>query len=158
APRISLTILTVALTAVTAAVGCSCPDSTVKGSSLAKIATLKGATFTVGSKEFTEQLVLCRITILALRSVGATVNEKCGLQGSDLPRAALTSGGIDMYWEYTGTAWLHHFNHPDPINDPARQYEAVAQEDLAKNKIRWGVPAPANDTYAIAVKRNTAKA
>ncbi len=155
--RTLLTALTVAVITVTSTAGCLSTNNTAKGGSLAKIAKLKGATFTVGSKEFTEQLVLCHITSLALRSVDATVNEKCGLQGSNVVRAALTSGSIDMYWEYTGTAWINHFKHTDPINDPAKQYEAVAQEDLTKNKIRWGVAAPANDTYAIAVKTSTAQ-
>jgi osmoprotectant transport system substrate-binding protein len=151
-----LTILIVTVVTVTAAVGCRSSKPPVKEGSLAKIATLKGATFTVGSKEFTEQLILCHITSLALRSTDATVNEKCGLHGSNVVRAALTSGSIDMYWEYTGTAWINHFKHTDPINDPAKQYDAVAQEDLTKNNIRWGAPAPANNTYAIAVKTSTA--
>src|SRR5215468_1316645 len=123
--RTLLTALAVAVITVTSTAGCLSTDSTAKGGSLAKIATLKGATFTVGSKEFTEQLILCHITIFALRSVGAAVNEKCGLQGSNLARTVLTLGEIDMYWEYTGTAWINYLRHTDPINDPAKQYEAV---------------------------------
>src|SRR5262249_10472939 len=151
-----LTILTVAVIAVNAAACGRSPDTLVKEGSLAKIDTLKGATFTVGSKEFTEQLILCHITSLALQSVGATVHEKCGLQGSIHTRAALTSGSIDMYWEYTGTAWVLHLKHADPAKDPAGLYDAVAKEDLARNNIRWGTRAPGNDTYAIVVKTSTA--
>jgi osmoprotectant transport system substrate-binding protein len=142
--RTFLTILSVALITVNAATGCfsSSGGATAKPGSLAEIGTLTGATFTVGSKEFTEQLILCHITSLALRSTPAT-------------RTALTSGNIDMYWEYTGTAWLAHFEHDAPIGNPAKQYDAVAQEDLAKNSIRWGTRAPANNTYAIAVNAST---
>jgi osmoprotectant transport system substrate-binding protein len=143
------------LPALTAGCFSSSTDS-VKGGSLAQGVSLKGATFTVGSKEFTEQLVLCHITSLALRSVGATVHEKCGLQGSNTTRAALTSGSTDMYWEYTGTAWINYLNHTEPIKDPAQQYNAAAQEDLAKNHVKWLTQSPANDTYAIGVKTGKA--
>jgi osmoprotectant transport system substrate-binding protein len=156
--RTVLTTLTIAAITMTAVAGCSGSDkATVKPGSLADIAKLKDASFTVGSKEFAEQLILCHITSLALQSVGATVHEKCGLQGSNLTRASLATGSIDMYWEYTGTAWINHNKHDEPINDPARLYDAVAKEDLEKNNIWWGVPAPANNTYAIAVKTSTAQ-
>jgi len=42
-----------------------------------------------------------------------------------------------MYWEYTGTAWINYLKHTEPIKDPARQYQAAAQEDLTKNHIKW---------------------
>jgi len=125
--------------------------------SLAQGASLKGATFTVGGKEFTEQIVLCQMTIQALRSAGATVNEKCGLTGSNTVRTALTSGQIDLYWEYTGTAWISYLKHTTPIPDPTKQYDAVAQEDLAKNQVEWLKPAPLNSTYALAVKDSVAQ-
>ncbi|MES9538499.1 glycine betaine ABC transporter substrate-binding protein [Actinomadura sp. NPDC000600] len=141
------------LAAVALTAGCfSSTGTDAKAGSLAKGASLKGVTLTVGSKEFTEQLVLCQVTALALRSAGATVKEKCGLQGSNTTRAALTSGSIDTYWEYTGTAWINYLKQTEPIGDPARQYAAVAEQDLAKNEVRWLAAAPANNTYAIAVK------
>jgi osmoprotectant transport system substrate-binding protein len=156
--RTVLITLTIAAVIMTAATGCFGSDNaTVKPGSLADIAKLKDATFTVGSKEFTEQLISCHITSLALQSVGATVHERCGLQGSYLARAELNKGSIDMYWEYTGTAWITYNKHTEPIIDPAKLYDAVAKEDLEKNKIWWGAPAPANDSYAIAVKTSTAQ-
>ncbi|MEU9016154.1 glycine betaine ABC transporter substrate-binding protein [Actinomadura sp. NPDC048394] len=142
--------------AVTLTAGCFSSSSTdAKAGSLAKGNSLKGATVTVGGKEFTEQLVLCQITALALRSAGATVKEKCGLQGSNTTRAALTSGSIDMYWEYTGTAWINYLKNTKPLNNAAEQYQAVAQQDLTKNHVKWLAAAPANNTYAIAVKTTT---
>ena len=72
-------------------------STAVKPGSLAKLASLKGVSVTVGSKEFTEQLILCEITAQALQSAGAKVTRKCGLSGSDTTRKALTSGNIDMY-------------------------------------------------------------
>lgn len=144
------------LAAVALTAGCfSSAGTDAKAGSLAEGNSLKGVTLTVGSKEFTEQLVLCQVTALALRSAGATVKEKCGLQGSNTTRAALTSGSIDLYWEYTGTAWINYLKQTEPIGDPAGQYAAVAQQDLAKNKVKWMAAAPANNTYALAVKTTT---
>ncbi|MDL4821474.1 glycine betaine ABC transporter substrate-binding protein [Actinomadura opuntiae] len=144
------------VTAVGLTAGCFSSSGTgAEAGSLAKGNSLKGATVTVGGKEFTEQLVLCQITALALRSAGATVKEKCGLQGSNTTRAALTSGGIDMYWEYTGTAWINYLKQTKPLNNPTEQYQAVAQQDLGKNHVKWLAAAPANNTYAIAVKTTT---
>jgi len=152
------TAIAAVITIALAASGCSIGNQeTAKAGSLATTASLKGATLTVGSKEFTEQEVLCQIAILALRSAGATVNEKCGLSGSNTVRAALTSGRIDLYWEYTGTAWISYLHHTTPLSDPAKQYQAVADEDLTKNQILWLKPAPFNNTYALAAKTAVAQ-
>jgi osmoprotectant transport system substrate-binding protein len=124
--------------------------------SLADQGSLDGATLTVGSKEFTEQLVLCEITASALESVDATVKRNCGMSGTNTVRSALTSGAIDMYWEYTGTGWITHLKKTTPINDPKQQYDAVAKADLDANGIRWLDPAPANNTYAIAAAKEKA--
>jgi osmoprotectant transport system substrate-binding protein len=132
------------------------PAPSARPGSLARNASLKGAVLAVGGKEFTEQRILCNITILALRSAGATVDDKCGLPGSDATRAALTSGQISMYWEYTGTAWISFLKKPAPIPGAGPQYQAVKKADTA-NHIVWLDPAPFNDTYAIAVKAETAK-
>ena len=112
---------------------------------------LKGASLTVGSKEFTEQKILGQITLQALQAAGADVKDQTGLAGSVAARKALTSGNIDMYWEYTGTGWLTYLKHTKPIPDAAKQFQAVAKEDRAKNQIHWLDPAPANNTYAFAV-------
>lgn len=121
------------------------------GGSLAQF-DLSGAELTVGSKEFTEQLILGQITIQALEAAGATVDDQTGLVGSDIAREALTSGEIDMYWEYTGTGWITHLGNEDAIPDEQEQYEAVAQEDLESNGIDWLEPAGFNNTYAIATR------
>ena len=114
---------------------------------------LSGAEFTVGSKEFTEQLILGEITLQVLENAGATVNDQTGLAGTAAARKALESGEIDMYWEYTGTGWINFLGHTKPIPDSQKQFEAVAKEDLAKNDIKWlSPPAPANNTYTMAVR------
>ncbi len=129
----------------------------VQAGSLAEGAALKGATLKVGSKEFTEQLVLCEITAQALQSAGAQVQRTCGLSGTNSARSALQNGEIDMYWEYTGTGWISHLQRTDPSSDPKELFEAVAEADKAENEIVWLPSAPANNTYAIAVAEETAK-
>src|SRR5919206_4135227 len=114
---------------------------------------LSYANITVGSKEFTEQLVLGQIAIQLLENAGATVKDQTRLAGSVAAREALTSGQIDTYWEYTGTGWITYLKHTKPVPNPHKQYEAVAKEDLQKNNIVWLPPAPANNTYAFAVRK-----
>jgi osmoprotectant transport system substrate-binding protein len=111
---------------------------------------LAGASFTVGSKEFTEQLILGQITKLVLEDAGATVDDQTGLVGSPVVREALTSGAIDMYWEYTGTGWITHLKNTAPVVGTEEQYVAVRDADAA-NGIVWLEPAPLNNTYAIAL-------
>jgi osmoprotectant transport system substrate-binding protein len=114
---------------------------------------LSGAEFTVGSKEFTEQLILGQITLQVLENAGATVNDQIGLAGTVAARKALESGEIDMYWEYTGTGWITHLGHTKPIPDRQKQFEAVAKEDIKENDIKWlSPPSPANNTYTMAVR------
>lgn len=118
---------------------------------------LEGANFTVGSKDFTEQLVLGQITILALRAGGATVSDKTNIQGTVNTRKALESGEIDMYWEYTGTGWITHLGKTTPIPDSDKQYAATKKADEAQNGITWLQAAPFNNTYAIALSEENAK-
>ncbi|MDX6382412.1 MAG: osmoprotectant transport system substrate-binding protein [Rubrobacteraceae bacterium] len=124
------------------------------GGSIAQNYDLSGTKFTVGSKQFTEQLVLGNITKQALEAAGATVNDQIGLAGSDAARQALTSGEIDMYWEYLGTAWITYLGETGNIPKPA--YETVADRDRKENGIEWLKPAPEENSYAIATNRQTA--
>jgi osmoprotectant transport system substrate-binding protein len=113
-------------------------------------ASLEGAEITVGSKDFDEQLILGYISVAALENAGATVDDQVNLGGTDAARAALTSGEIDHYWEYNGTAWISFYGETDPISDPAEQYQAVADRDLEEEDLHWLEPAPFNNTYALA--------
>ncbi len=118
---------------------------------------LDGASVTVASKEFTEQLILCEIAAQRLESQGATVKRVCGMSGSNTVRSAEVNGDVDMYWEYTGTGWLTHLGERQVISDPAEQYAKVRDTDLQRNQIVWLPPMPANNTYAVAVKADTAR-
>ena len=130
--------------------GCGEEEGTGSGGSIPADA-LKGKSITVGSKDSTEQKLLAVITIQVLKAAGATVKDKTGLVGNVAAREALTSGDIDLYWEYTGTAWQTYLREK-AIPDERKQYQAVAAKDLEVNKIRWLEPAPANNTYTFAVR------
>jgi glycine betaine/choline ABC-type transport system substrate-binding protein len=117
---------------------------------------LSGVSLTVSSKEFTAQLIQGNITTLALEDAGADVAAQIGLVGSTSVREALTSGEIDLYWEYLGTGWITYLGNTESIPDPQAQYEAVRDADVA-NGVTWLEPAPFNDTYAIAVSDENAE-
>jgi osmoprotectant transport system substrate-binding protein len=112
---------------------------------------LEGATIAVGSKDFNEQLMLGQLALFMFRAAGAEVEDKTDYEGTNATRQALLTGDADFYWEYTGTGWINHLGHEKPIPDAQEQYEAVKQEDLEKNGVVWGEPAPMNNTYALAV-------
>ncbi|PVZ09651.1 glycine betaine ABC transporter substrate-binding protein [Actinomycetospora cinnamomea] len=124
--------------------------------SLARELDLTGTTLTVGGKEFAEQLILCKMTIALLQSTGATAVDRCDTKGSANVRAALTSGQIDMYWEYTGTAWRTYLSQESTLADPTVLYDAVKAAD-AGNQVTWLTPTPFNNTYAIGVRTDIAQ-
>lgn len=112
---------------------------------------LSGANLSVGSKEFTESIVLAQITAVALENAGAKVEDKTGISGSATVREALESKQIDMYWDYTGTGWVNILGNTTK-EAPKDLYDAVSKAD-AKNGIAWLEPAPFDDTYRIAVPK-----
>jgi osmoprotectant transport system substrate-binding protein len=130
---------------LTACGGDSAPDSATDGGD----GELAGATLTVGSKEFTESILLGKITALALEDAGAEVEDQTGISGSATVRAALESKDIDLYWDYTGTGWVNILGN-SPTDLPEDLYTAVSEAD-AENGVAWLEPAPFENAYAIAV-------
>jgi osmoprotectant transport system substrate-binding protein len=151
-PRLTAAVVALCCVAALAA-GCSSappPRLTTPGS-FAHDVDLSGQTYVVGSKEFDEQLLLCRMTIALLQSAGAGVVDRCDTQGSDTVRSALTSGSIDMYWEYTGTAWRIYLRQEARLTDPDDLFTAVHDADAA-NGVSWLAQAPFDNTYALGVQ------
>ena len=124
---------------------------------LAMLGCGRNGTVRVSSKEFTEQLLLGQITLLTLEDAGIKVEDKTGIAGSNKLRSALLNKDIDIYWEYTGTAWLSHLQHADAIADPRQCYERVRDEDR-KNGIEWLPCAPVNNTYTVMMRKAQADA
>lgn len=112
---------------------------------------LKGVTLVVGGKDFSEQDILANMTadLLAKNGAGAEVKR---ITGSENTRKALEGGDINIYWEYTGTAWITYLKNTEPIGDPQQQYDAVKKADEEKNGVAWLSHAEFNNTYALAVR------
>jgi len=147
------------LTGALALSACGGDDSgsgSAGGDSVAGSLDLSGVEISVGSKEFTEQLILGAITVQALEAAGASVEDNTGLVGTPVVRGALESGEVDVYWEYTGTAWLGPLGNTDPIAGEEEQFEAVREADAA-NGITWTAMAAANNAYAIAANPEAAE-
>ncbi|WGS64724.1 ABC transporter substrate-binding protein [Marinitoga aeolica] len=113
-------------------------------------------TIVVGSKMFTEGYVIANMISLLLKDAGFKVEEQFGLTSFPL-RAAIENGQVDIYSEYTGTAWAAYFKQKKNIYDPYELFNEVAKLDYEKNKIVWINMIPFNDTYAMAVRNEFAE-
>jgi len=109
------------------------------------------AAVTVTAKNFTEQLILGKIAVLAAQAAGFEVTDMTNVPGSVAVRQLMLDGTADMTYEYTGTAWLTYLAEAEGIPDQREQYEAVRDAD-ADNGLTWLDPAPLNNTYAMAVR------
>lgn len=119
--------------------------------------SLKGVNVIVGSKDFTESIVLSKIVKQVILLNGGKVTDKTNIKGSVTTREAMLAGDIDMYWEYTGTAWLVYQKQTDVNITPTDLYSKVVAGDK-KNKVTWLPMTSFNDTYAFAItKVNAAK-
>jgi len=106
----------------------------------------------VGSKNFTEQVLLAEIIAQHLeRRLHAPVGRKFNLGGTLLAHGALTTGDIDLYPEYTGTALTAVLKQP-PRNDPAGVLELVRREYQRRWGLRWLDPLGFNNTFAMVVR------
>ena len=115
------------------------------------------AAIVVSSKIDTEGALLGNMILAALAARGLPVANRLELGPTSLVRAAILAGQIDLYPEYTGNGAF--FFHQE--NDPAwkhwrRGYDLVKKRDLAKNHLVWLAPAPADNTWVIAVRRDLA--
>ncbi|TFD86647.1 glycine betaine ABC transporter substrate-binding protein [Cryobacterium serini] len=111
----------------------------------------EGVNLTVTSKNYTEQLLLGKIAVLAGTAAGFDVTDLSNVPGSQPARELILSGQADVLWEYTGTAWLTYLGQTEVITDQKEMWQAVHDIDLT-NGVTWGAPAPMNNTYALAVR------
>jgi len=114
-----------------------------------------GDSVTVGSKNFTEELILGELYAQALEHAGIAVTRKLNLGTTDIAMAALKRGEIDLYPEYTGTALLNVLRLP-PDGDAKRVYRTVKAAYEKQFGLVWLAPAPMNDTQALATTQAVA--
>lgn len=149
AHRLALLVVLLTLGLVLAACGDDGGDDTGEG--------LEGADLTVASKEFTEQVILGKMMVLALQDAGASVQDQTSLAGTAVVRDALETGEVDMYFEYTGTAWADIFGEEEVIDDPDQLLETVRERDEEENNVTWGERADFENTYAFAQNQQIAE-
>ncbi len=110
----------------------------------------------VASKIDTEGALLGNIIVQVLEHAKLPVESKVSLGPTKIVRTAITSGEVDIYPEYTGNAGFFFNVDSDPAWKKADTAYAKAKELDAANKIVWLQPAPANNTWAIAVRKDVA--
>lgn len=110
---------------------------------------------TVGSKDFTESILLAEIVAQMLEAKNIEVERKFDL-GGNLAHSALVGGQIDLYPEYTGTSFtaiLHH----QPVTDPRAVYDQVKREYEAQFNVSVSPPLGFDNTFAILVRGEDAR-
>ncbi|GAA2958266.1 glycine betaine ABC transporter substrate-binding protein [Streptomyces enissocaesilis] len=131
-------------------------DDVVPGS-VGRGQPLKGASLTVTSKNFSENIVLGHMIGLVFKAAGAEVLDRTNLPGSISGREAIVKGDADAIYEYTGTAWITYLGNQEPVVDPLEQWRAVRDADVG-NGVTWLPPSALNNTYTLVIsKRNNAK-
>ena len=113
----------------------------------------------VASKPFGESYLLAEMLAQLLESHGMVVDRRMGLGQTEIAMQALRSGAIDVYPEYTGTgllAVLHDSLTDSLASDPRRVFAHVAREFASRYGVRWLPPLGFQNSYAIAVRRETA--
>ncbi|WP_338562394.1 ABC transporter substrate-binding protein [Erwinia sp. E_sp_B04_7] len=111
----------------------------------------------VGSKIDTEGSLLGNIILQVLDKHGVKTVNKVQLGTTQVVRAAITAGELDIYPEYTGNgAFFFNDEHDAAWKNAQAGYEKVKMLDQ-KNKLTWLTPAPANNTWTIAVRGDLAQ-
>jgi osmoprotectant transport system substrate-binding protein len=113
-------------------------------------------TVRVGSKNFTEQVLLGEIAAQALEAQGVEVERKLDLGGSFVCHQALIAGELDLYPEYSGTAFTAILKEK-PISDPAAVRERVSREYASRWKLAWSPPLGFENTFAIVMRGDDAR-
>lgn len=112
-------------------------------------------TIKVGSKDFTENLILAEIYSLALEDAGYTVDRVFNVASSAV-HTAIINEEVDLYPEYTGTGLLSVLKLPLET-DPQKVYETVKEEYKKQFDIDWLDYAKANDAQGLVVTTKAAK-
>lgn len=113
-------------------------------------------TIVVGSKGFTEQLILGNIVALIMENGGFKVDRKIGLGGTVICHEAIVRGDINVYVEYTGTGLTTILKKP-VMKDPEEVYQVVKKDYEEKFKLTWLKPWGFNNTYCIVMRKDDAE-
>ena len=123
-------------------------------------------TITVGSKDFTESIILGEMLALLLEDRGYGVKRQLNLGGTAVVHEAMVNGDVDTYVEYTGTGLLAILGQelperdapaagsatPEAVSLASRVYDIVAAEYPKEFGLAWLEPLGFNNTYALAMR------
>jgi osmoprotectant transport system substrate-binding protein len=110
----------------------------------------------VGSKNFTESILVAEIYAEALERAGMHVVRALDLGSTQIAMAAMARGDIDLYPEYTGTALIDVLHDP-PMRSPSAIYSTVKDAFEQRYGIVWLAPAPMNDSQGLATTQTISK-
>lgn len=117
----------------------------------------EGGTVTVGSKNFTENIIMGEMMAQVIEAkTDLKVKRKLNLGGTLVCWQGLIKGELDLYPDYTGTGLMAILK-KEVITDPDEVYNIVQEEYNKQFKIKWLKPFGFNNTYAIAVREEFAK-
>lgn len=103
----------------------------------------------VGSKNFTESIVIAEIYAQALEAAHFSVERRFNLGSTQIALAAMKRGEIDLYPEYTGTALIDVLHHA-PVRDARAAYAIVRDAFATTYDIDWLAPSPMSDSQGLA--------
>ena len=121
---------------------------------LSAMACRERAPVVVGSKNFTESVLLGELLAQKLEAAGCTVDRRLNLGGSVVCDKAIESGSLDAYVEYSGTALMAILHQPMSKSRAAVDH-AVAQA-YSRRGLHWGPNLGFNNTFAMIVRRDDA--
>jgi len=138
----------------TAPVAAARPTDAAAAASASKPAGAKPKV-AVGSKDFTEQLIVGQMAAVLLEDAGYQVDRKLNLGGTAVVNQALMNGDVDTYVEYTGTGLTALLKLPVQT-DPQQVYDTVKKEYESQFKATWLKPWGFNNTYALTMRQDRA--
>jgi glycine betaine/choline ABC-type transport system substrate-binding protein len=109
----------------------------------------------IGSKNFSEQVILGEIAAQGLEARGVRVDRRLNLGGTFVCHQAITAGELDVYPEYTGTAFTAILKRR-PVSDPAAVRAEVAAA-YRRWKLLWSPSLGFENTFALVVRGDDAR-
>ncbi|MFW5798228.1 MAG: glycine betaine ABC transporter substrate-binding protein [Planctomycetota bacterium] len=111
----------------------------------------------VGSKDFTEQLILGEMMALLIEHhTDLSVNRRMNLGGTMVCFNALRNGDLDLYAEYTGTGLVTILDR-EAMTDPEQTYDTVSEQFKQEWNLTWLEPFGFNNTYTLTMRSEQAE-
>ena len=113
------------------------------------------APLVVGSKNFTESVLLGELLAQKLESAGCRVDRRLNMGGTFVCDEAIRAGSIDAYVEYSGTALTAILKRP--VSNDRAEVERTVRAAYAERGLRWDPPLGFDNTFAMIVRRTDAE-